>query len=409
MDQSRIGAFIAQERKQKKLTQKELANKLKISEKTISKWECGKGLPEVSLMKPLCKELDITVTDLLNGEKTKKEERKEEGIFAYLKYITHKSRHQVFLLVLTLTFVILTVLYFLNSYSKITVYNLEGEGEKYSYTGGTLTKSNIYNIYSFGEIRPAFNADSQKENILMVAVKSEDRLIFAKSNHYDGMTITEKYGYNEYFDNEKLKNIDNWYIEVIYLEENVAKKDIIPIKNKVIMKNNKFLSLPTIPIGFGGKSKYRETKKEIFTKADKKITELGYKREYIDEYNKDLASYSKQIGKEKLNVIYGDYHKIFFYKYKINDNTNVNFNYQYNGNDEGSYVSFEDIKGIVGKDGLNYYFNYNSKTKKIEYTHVIGKDDKYLETEDYPEINNLPDICDSYINYKKEIYNVFTS
>ncbi len=48
MDQSKIGNFISTERKNKKLTQKELSEKLNISEKTISKWECGKGLPEVS-------------------------------------------------------------------------------------------------------------------------------------------------------------------------------------------------------------------------------------------------------------------------------------------------------------------------------------------------------------------------
>ncbi len=55
MNQEKIGKFISKERRNKNLTQKELADKLNISEKTISKWECGKGLPEVSLMQPLCK------------------------------------------------------------------------------------------------------------------------------------------------------------------------------------------------------------------------------------------------------------------------------------------------------------------------------------------------------------------
>lgn len=51
------------------LTQRQLADALSISDKTISKWECGKGLPEASLMLPLCEALDITVNDLLSGEK----------------------------------------------------------------------------------------------------------------------------------------------------------------------------------------------------------------------------------------------------------------------------------------------------------------------------------------------------
>ena len=67
MDQIRIGKFIKECRNGKKMTQQELADKLMVSYKTISKWECGKGLPEVSLMIPLCELLDINVNELLSG------------------------------------------------------------------------------------------------------------------------------------------------------------------------------------------------------------------------------------------------------------------------------------------------------------------------------------------------------
>ena len=69
MDQIKIGKFIAEERKAKKYTQRELADKLSISDKTISKWETGNGFPEVSLLLPLCNELEITVNELLSGER----------------------------------------------------------------------------------------------------------------------------------------------------------------------------------------------------------------------------------------------------------------------------------------------------------------------------------------------------
>ena len=69
MDQIKIGKFIAKTRKEKDMTQKQLADALLISDKTVSKWECGKGLPEVSLMLPLCEVLDISVNDLLTGER----------------------------------------------------------------------------------------------------------------------------------------------------------------------------------------------------------------------------------------------------------------------------------------------------------------------------------------------------
>ncbi len=69
MNQIQIGRFIAASRKAQSLTQRQLADKLGISDKTVSKWERGKGLPEVGLMLPLCASLDITVNDLLSGER----------------------------------------------------------------------------------------------------------------------------------------------------------------------------------------------------------------------------------------------------------------------------------------------------------------------------------------------------
>ena len=78
MDQSKIGRFIAQMRKELGMTQKQLADHLQISDKTISKWETGKGLPEVSLMMPLCDILKISVNELLSGERFAEEEYKEK-------------------------------------------------------------------------------------------------------------------------------------------------------------------------------------------------------------------------------------------------------------------------------------------------------------------------------------------
>ena len=68
MEPTRISRFIAERRKALGLTQRQLAEQLSVSDKAISKWETGRGLPEVSLMLPLCAVLGITVNDLLSGE-----------------------------------------------------------------------------------------------------------------------------------------------------------------------------------------------------------------------------------------------------------------------------------------------------------------------------------------------------
>lgn len=88
MNQIQIGKFIAKTRKAQNLTQRQLADALSISDKTISKWECGKGLPEVSLMLPLCDILNITVNDLLSGAKVSEvdyQKKAEENMMNLMK------------------------------------------------------------------------------------------------------------------------------------------------------------------------------------------------------------------------------------------------------------------------------------------------------------------------------------
>lgn len=69
MDQEKIGKFITNCRKGKNLTQEQLAEKLGITSKSVSRWENGKTMPDYSLLKDICAELDINVNELLSGEK----------------------------------------------------------------------------------------------------------------------------------------------------------------------------------------------------------------------------------------------------------------------------------------------------------------------------------------------------
>jgi len=68
MDQKKIGEFISVLRKERGMTQQQLADAIGVSNKTISKWECGKGMPELALMLPLCDVLQINMNELLTGE-----------------------------------------------------------------------------------------------------------------------------------------------------------------------------------------------------------------------------------------------------------------------------------------------------------------------------------------------------
>lgn len=99
MNQTKIGKFISTIRKEKGLTQKEIADKLDISDKTVSKWETGKGLPEVSMMLPLCDILGITVNELLCGERLSDTEYKQEAEKKMIDLMTEKknSKKRIFI------------------------------------------------------------------------------------------------------------------------------------------------------------------------------------------------------------------------------------------------------------------------------------------------------------------------
>ena len=69
MDQVRIGQFIQGLRKEKNITQKELAERIGVSDKAVSKWETGRSMPDTALLEPLCKALSISINELLSAEK----------------------------------------------------------------------------------------------------------------------------------------------------------------------------------------------------------------------------------------------------------------------------------------------------------------------------------------------------
>ena len=73
MDASKTGKLIAAKRKEKGLTQKELAERLKVTDKAVSKWETGRGMPDVSVLEKLAEELGVTVSEMLNGSEVEKE------------------------------------------------------------------------------------------------------------------------------------------------------------------------------------------------------------------------------------------------------------------------------------------------------------------------------------------------
>lgn len=124
MNQERIGRFITKCRKDKKLTQEQLSNKLGVSDRAVSKWERGLNLPDASLMIELCNILDISVNELLTGEIIKNEnymKRAEENLIM-MKEQEEKSNKLLLMLEWVIGLTCSTVFFivlFVSSFSNI--------------------------------------------------------------------------------------------------------------------------------------------------------------------------------------------------------------------------------------------------------------------------------------------------
>lgn len=96
MNQQEIAVFIADCRKQKGLTQAQLAEIIGVSDKSISRWETGKTMPDLSLYEPLCEALDIQVSELLYAKKMTDKEKTIQGEKSALNIFKTKSQLQTF-------------------------------------------------------------------------------------------------------------------------------------------------------------------------------------------------------------------------------------------------------------------------------------------------------------------------
>ena len=147
MNCDKIGKFIATSRKKKGLTQIELADKLNITDRAVSKWERGKGCPDISLLEDLSKILDVSIIELLKGEKMKKNKSLEKDELLYsMNYAKESTKMKMYktisnVIVTLITVIILTIVFnnlkisvFLNHryYPNIMIDAVEGTkiGEK---------------------------------------------------------------------------------------------------------------------------------------------------------------------------------------------------------------------------------------------------------------------------------------
>ena len=113
MNQIKIGKFIAERRKNKNLTQMQLAEKLGITDRAVSKWENGKAMPDSAIMLELCETLEISVNDLLHGEVISMENYNKELENTLVDLVNQKVKNDKRLLDLQVVMCVTSLAYYL--------------------------------------------------------------------------------------------------------------------------------------------------------------------------------------------------------------------------------------------------------------------------------------------------------
>lgn len=248
MNQEKIGKFIAELRKNKKLTQTELAKRIGVSNKTVSKWECGNAIPDYGVFDNLCKEFNISVNELLNGEKDMKDDK---VIGEYMKMKGRQNRTKIIVIsIISFLIILCSVLgiYFVNSYDKTNMYQLSGSTDNFKFSGGLLVTSNIKNIFQRGELQINVK-DIREDDIAESYYAFEVDGKYYKLLDYNGTNLEiEKYG-EDLIVPTKMKDYipKNLYLIVIYYKDEKVYTETIKIKAKKIFSNNKFINVKSDP------------------------------------------------------------------------------------------------------------------------------------------------------------------
>ncbi len=162
MDQIKIGEFIAKLRKSKNMTQQDLADKLNVTDRAVSNWENGRRMPDVSLFKPLCETLGITVNELINGEKISQKKIKSKSEEILIKTLkkqkkVKKKSNKIIISLLLISLCLIIVILFIskgnsNLYPKIDLFNftIQPSDPDKPYILEHQLKNNDRNVFYYG-------------------------------------------------------------------------------------------------------------------------------------------------------------------------------------------------------------------------------------------------------------------
>lgn len=338
MNSENIGKFIKQLRTEKGWTQEDLANKVSVGREAISKWERGKTSPDSSLLLILSNLFDVTVNEILIGERETKKNATLE-LYDDRNEINKKLKKVVFgsiVFVFILLFLFFCY-YFVNQYRSIHVYTVYGYNDNFEIKNGLFIKTNGKFYFNIGNIENINELQITRLD-LYYTENNKESLIY--SSNSENIYFYDYKGYEEYFDLKKINIIlNNLYVKISYdNKEEIIKLNFVEdyVNDKLFFSNDSSVSNDNVSIS------------EINNSNElKKIILNNFKNEnniYFYELKEETVTIKYTYIEESVLLVINIMEKnknIKEYIYDLNFDT-ITY-YDYLNNEENGSFTFSDI------------------------------------------------------------------
>ena len=368
-------------RKERDITQKELADLIGVSDRTISKWENGSTVPDLETIKKLCNELGISPDSIVKSEKNYKDRLQDfkRMVGKFLNYILKN----IFLIGFIVVFILLLA-YFINNYNTIRIYNLTYESENITFEDGYFFKTKVLNIITINNINlEKINYEPTSTKIELYTYLNGDKHIIYESDTLNNIYIEESKSYSDLLTKDVIENIkNNLYIKIYTTDidnNNYSYESKLILKQK--LNNNKLC--------------YKEYIKE----QNKKIEDLGLQNPFLvlkeNGYNMDSTK----------PVVESDN--------SINKLESLGFTYDGNTetytkvDNDGGVIEYKTSSKIISKElitnGYRHSIRYSVKRNVISYK-IIDKDNLLImDLIYYVDLQTLKCSINNCKKYEKEI------
>ena len=345
MNEKTFGEIISKKRKSKKLTQKELASILHVSDKAVSRLETNASIPDIDMIQKIAVILELQFEELLKFKVEDKDEITLNTIVTEYEKKTIKLKRKyrnIFIVVISFIVFLILLLFFLTTYNKFKLYDIAVVGDYFYSTSGVYVDTNLQDYFYFGAILIDDEIDEENSTIDIYIIEGKKEIIL---KHYDKIYKNIQFELdNSYMKNYKIdESYNKMHIRVI---DNTSKKEYDgKIHFATRFSNNKL---------FYFKENRKNLKESNIKENDivKKLLKLGFKKNKDNEFKDSTGKFTYNIESNQL---------IYYY---FDKKSNISYKYIYYFELNKLYVNVSLI--INNKTTIIEKYNYNIINDKVD-------------------------------------------